>query len=213
MNDKHTIALMMLRQRFRDAFHLRNTSGDKIMLTEQYVIKSGNKILFATKGHIVNAGLIMLANFFGVPYLQNASTSAMLPSYNFATINGYIQLGTGGNVTTATTTALTTPVASKANSQSGSTTNPSNGAYKVNFTATWNAGALTALTITEMGLWLNQFSGLSTLQTFGTIVSENASGTLFFFSRISVADGDFASFVINTAVPLTITWTLTFQYA
>ena len=57
MNEKHTIALMMLRQRFRDAFQLRNTNGDKILITEQYVIKSGNKILFATKGHIVNAGL------------------------------------------------------------------------------------------------------------------------------------------------------------
>ncbi len=213
MNEKHTIALMMLRQRFRDAFKLRNTNGDKLMVTEQYVIKSGNKILFATKGHIVNAGLMMLGNFFDCSYLGNASSNAMLPAYNFASLNSYIQLGTGGNVTTATTTALTTPVAAKANSQSGSYTNPSNGVYKVNYTATWNAGSLTALTITEMGLWLNLFSNITTMQTFGAIPSEYGTAQAFFFSRISVADGDFASFVVNTAVPLTITWTLTFQYA
>jgi len=204
---------MMLRQRFRDAFKLRNTEGDKILVTEQYVIKSGNRILFATKGHIVNAGLMMLGNFFAMSSLASNSQGAYLPAYGFASVNSYIQLGTGGNVTTATTTALTTPVAAKANSQSGSFTNPSNGIYKVNFTATWNAGTLTALTITEMGLWLTEFSGITTMQTFGGSSAESQTATTFFFSRISVADGDFASFVINTAVPLTITWTLTFQYA
>ena len=213
MNEKHTIALMMLRQRFRDAFKLRNTEGDKILITEQYVIKSGSKILFATKGHIVNAGLQMLTNIMGISYCYNNSQNMEFPAYNFASETTYIQLGTGGNVTTATTTALTTPVAAKANSQSGSATNPANGQYKINFTATWNAGALTALTITEMGLWLNAISDITTFQAFGATPTINATTNVFFFSRISVADGDFASFVVNTAVPLTITWTLTFQYA
>jgi len=212
MNEKYEIGLMMLRQRFRDAFHLRNTKGDKLLITEQYIAKSGNKILFATKGHIVNAGLMMLGNFFATPYVST-SASCYLPSYNYASMNAYIQLGTGGSVTSPTTTALTTPVATKANSQSGSYTNPSNGVYKVNFTATWNAGSITALTITEMGLWLNQFDGLSTMQTFGSSAGQNGVGSVFFFSRISAADGDFTSFTVNTSVPLTITWTLTFQYA
>lgn len=213
MNEKWEIGLMMLRQRFRDAFHLRNTSGDKILITEQYVVKSGNKILFATKGHIVNAGLMMLGNFFTIDNLGQNSQAVMCPAHNWGSMGTYIQLGTGGNVTTATTTALTTPVATKANSQSGSFTNPSNGVFKVNFTATWNAGSLTALTITEMGLWLCQFNNLSSMQTFGSTSYETSGTAYFFFSRISAADNDFQSFVVNTSVPLTITWTLTFQYA
>ena len=132
---------------------------------------------------------------------------------NWGSMGSYIQLGTGGNATTFSTTALTTPISAKANSQSGSFTNPSNGVFKVNYTATWNAGALSAVTITEMGLWLCQFNGLTSMQTFGAAYSEQAPATYFFFSRISSTDGDFTSFVINTSVPLTITWTLTFQYA
>ena len=213
MNEKWEIGLMMLRQRFRDAFHLRSTSGDKILITEQYFVKSGRKILFATKGHIVNAGLMMLGNFFAINSLANASQSAYTPAYNWGSLTSYIQLGTGGNSTTFSTTGLTTPVSTKANSQSGSFTNPSNGVFKVNFTATWNAGSLSAITITEMGLWLNVFSGLTTMQTFGANPSELQTSQAFFFSRISSTDGDFTSFVVNTSVPLTITWTLTFQYA
>jgi len=213
MNEKYEVGLMMLRQRFRDAFHLRNTSGDKILVTEQYVVKSGNKLLFATKGHIVNAGLLMLGNWFAIGSIPYNTITGTMPCESWGSMGSYIQLGTGGNVTTATTTALTTPVATKANSQSGSYTNPSNGVYKVNYTATWNAGALTALTITEMGLWLYQFNGLNTMQTFGAAVTLSNTMNLQLFSRISAADGDFTSFVINTSVPLTITWTLTFQYA
>ena len=213
MDEKREIGLMMLRQRFRDAFHLRNTRGDKILITEQYVVKSGKKTLFATKGHIVNAGLMMLGNFFSLGAIGGSSSYCYFPAYGWSTMNTYIQLGTGGNATTYSTTALTTPVATKPNSQSGSFTNPSNGVFKVNFTATWNAGALTAITVTEMGLWLEALNQLSTMQTFGAMVGPSGANTYFFFSRISSTDGDFTSFVVNTAVPLTITWTLTFQYA
>ena len=213
MNEKLEIGLMMLRQRFRDAFHLRNMSGDKILVTEQYVVKSGNKILFATKGHIVNAGLMMLGNFFAIDNIASNSQSAYMPAHGWGSMATYIQLGTGGNSTTFSTTGLTTPVSTKANSQSGSFTNPSNGVFKVNYTATWNAGALSAITVTEMGLWLNVFSNITTMQTFAGSPVESQTATAFFFSRISSTDGDFTSFVINTSVPLTITWTLTFQYA
>ena len=209
MNEKWQIGLMMLRQRFRDAFKMRNTSGDKLLITEQYVVKSGKKILFATKGHIVNAGLMMLGNFFA---LNTTSVSGLMPAYNWGSMTSYIQLGTGGSVTSPTTTALTTPLVTKANSQSGSFTNPSNGVYKVNFTATWNAGSITAITVTEMGLWLQSFMDITTMQVFGANTGTNVQN-IFFFSRISAADGDFTSFLVNTSVPLTITWTLTFQYA
>ena len=67
----------------------------------------------------------MLANFLGISYCYNNSAQAVsFPRITSQTNTTYIQLGTGGNVTTATTTALTTPVATKANSQSGSATNP-----------------------------------------------------------------------------------------
>jgi hypothetical protein len=49
------------------------------------------------------------------------------------------------------------------------------------------------------------------LQNFGWTYFKGDSTALF--SRLSAADGDFTSFVVNTSVPLTIEWRLTFTFA
>lgn len=212
MNEKHIIGMMLLRQRFRDAFHLRNTKGDKIEIVEQYIIRQGTKILFVTKGHIVQTGLITLTNILSMAHSTGFTLGATLFD-TWTTKTTYMRVGTGASVTGYNTTALTTPTATAPDSQSASVTNPSNGVFKINLTSTWNAGTLAAIIVTEIGLFGAYINADTTLQAFGWATQNSVVVTVFMFSRISEADGDFAHFTVNIAVPLTITWTLTFQYA
>jgi hypothetical protein len=118
----------------------------------------------------------------------------------------------GTNTTTPTNismTALVTPIGTapgtKPNSQAGSTAALSNGA-SVTYTSTWNAGTVSG-TVGEIGLYLYI---QSTLAAFG---AGTISPSAVFASRLSVADGDFTAFTINTAAPLTINWTVQFTFS
>jgi hypothetical protein len=220
MNNEHRqIALLLLRQKFRDAFHMRNTKGDKIEIIEQYVIKQGDKVIVATKGHIVQQGLISLMNLlsnYGVYFGSSGQYIVGILGSNssyWGNKGTYIRLGTGGNATVWNTSALTSINNTAPDSQSGNVTNPSNGVYKLNLVSTWNAGTLTAIVVTEIGLFLGEFDAYATLQSFGWTLQNSSTLTVALFSRISEADGDFTHFTVNIAVPLTITWTLTFQFA
>ena len=126
----------------------------------------------------------------------------------------------GGGVTGASTNGLTNANTALPSSQSGNLTNPATGSYRISYLATWNSGALTAITVTEVGLWLCYYNAtaskdLSQLKTFGFDwnAASMSDQTASFFSRLSEADGDFTSFTVNTAVPLTIEWRLTFSFA
>jgi hypothetical protein len=116
--------------------------------------------------------------------------------------------------------AISTAYTTLPSSQSGNLTNPATGSYRVSYVATWNSGALTAITVTEVDLWICYYNAtaskdLSQLKTFGFDwdAASMSDQTASFFSRLSEADGDFSSFVVNTAVPLTIEWRLTFSFA
>lgn len=62
---------------------------------------------------------------------------------------------------------------------------PAVGTYRVSWIATWNAGTLPAIDVSEIGL---------------SLCSDDS-------------DGDFTTFTVNVAVPLTIEWRLTFTFA
>jgi len=213
-NEKHIIAMMLIRQRFRDVFHLRNTKGDRVLITDQITVKNGNKIVVATKGHIVNQGLINLVN--QLSYLQGSATGVVnlwgYAANSWSSKSSYMRVGTGAGATAYNTSSLTTIVNTAADSQSGTTTNPSNGVFKLNLNATWNAGTLAAITVSEIGLFCGRIGNQQTLQAFAWNPN-SSTHTIDLFSRISEADGDFEAFVVNIAVPLTITWTLTFSFA
>jgi hypothetical protein len=194
-------------QKLKDVFKRRNTFGDMIKVTDEILVYEGDKLRFASKGHIVNQGLIHMINAIAASTTQ-AGSQYYLFSYNWTSKTTYMRLGTGGNVTTGSVTSLTTPVATAPDSQAGSTSSPSAGTYRVSWTATWNAGTLTAITVSELGLFLYLQTGL---QGFGWTGFNGAGVALF--SRLSAADGDFTAFVINTSVPLTIEWRLTFTFA
>ena len=179
---------------------LRNTFGDKITVTDEILVWQGKKLLFKQKGHIVNYGLIGLIDILA------AGSSIQAPSYNWGT-NGTIRLGTDTVTPTGgATTALTAEINTAPNTHSGATANPASNQYRVAWIATWNAGTISG-TIGEMALKLYI---QNTLLAFGASFSASAN-TLF--SRLSVADGDFTAFTINTSVPLTIEWRLLLTFA
>ena len=110
--------------------------------------------------------------------------------------------------TTASMTALVAPIGTAPgtgpNNWSQMIQLLSNGSAAT-FTATWNAGTVSG-TIGEMALYGNYTEMIGQTNTnWGT-----HTGML---SRLSVADGDFSAFTINTSYPLVIAWTVQFLFA
>lgn len=203
--------LCLFNQFFKDKLKRRNTFGDVVKVTDEILVYEGvgesKKLKFPSKGHIVNQGLIHIANMLAMSAISYQS-GMHGTSYNWTAKSTYMRLGTGGNVTTGSVTQLTTLVSTAPDSQAGATSSPSAGTYRVAWTATWNAGTLTAITVSEIGLFLDIVGGL---QGFG--FTYGGGGGSYLFSRLSAADGDFTAFVVNTSVPLTIEWRLTFTFA
>ena len=212
-------AIWDVKQFLQNGLGLRNTFGDRVIVSDEIRIYEGEgknrKLKVKSKGHIVNQGLIAVTNLLSWSTITYYTTSnGGLASYNFAPSgNSYIRLGTGGGATAGTTVSLSAPVATTPNSQAGTTSSPQSGQYRISWTATWNSGALTAITVSEVGLFLAFGSSFSTLQSFGWSRNNNVVENAMFFSRLSSADNDFTAFVINTTVPLTIEWRLTLTFA
>jgi hypothetical protein len=202
--------ICLSKQRIKDVLKRRSTFGDRIEVTDEILVYEGagenRKLKFASKGHIVNQGLIHIVNLLS-PTALAYSSGLHGTSYQWTSRTTYMRLGTGGNVTTGSVTQLTTLVSTPPDSQAGSASSPSAGTYRLSWTATWNAGTLTAITVSEIGLFLDL---VSSMQSFGW--TYGGGGTAL-FSRLSAADGDFTAFVVNTSVPLTIEWRLTFTFA
>ena len=189
----------------------RNTFGDRIVIEDEIRVYEGTKLKFKSKGHIVNQGLICMVNMMSCLDIDSAPNS--LPSYGYDTLTGnsFMRVGTGAVATGGATTDLTAPDATAPDSQGGIVSNPGGGQYRIAWTATWNAGSIAALTVTELGLYLAMSNTIALLGFGASIVG--ALQTAEFFSRLSEADGDFVAFVINIGAPLTIEWRLTFSFA
>jgi hypothetical protein len=219
-----------IKQSIKNIFKARNTFGDAIKISEEYLfwegsqeqVKNGSaKLMIKSKGHIVNYGLAAIVNLLS--YSGNSNNYYnRFGTVGFATgtpvtTQAYVKVGTGAGATGPTTTTLTTVNNTLPSSQAGNTSNPTAGTYRISYIATWNSGALAAITVSEVGLWLAYLtagSDMSALQAFGWSFTGNTmNGQSIFFSRLSDADGDFTAFTVNTAVPLTIEWRLTFSFA
>lgn len=190
--------LQLISQKFKDISGARSTFGDRVVVADEILVYEGvgenKKLKFASKGHIVNQGLQAIINFLA----QSTGT--------IDTNNGwYMRVGTGGSVTTGATNALTSPDGTASSTSGGQTTSPGS-SYRIAWTATWNSGSLSAITITELGLFLKIDGSLNTFNTAW-------SAAVQLFSRLSEADGDFTGFLVNTTVPLTIEWRLTLTFA
>lgn len=155
----------------------------------------------------VQSMLIWLTNITSVSSLNLPAN--MLNHWGISTYSWDIYLGTDTSTPTVyNTTVLTSPIGTTPGTAAaikvGSTTNPSSGVYRTIFTATWNAGAVSG-TVGEMALYL---SVKSTLQAFGWGWSGSVNETKQLVSRLAAADGSMTPFLINTANPLTMNWTV-----
>ena len=201
-----------VKQLLKGKLRLRNTFGDEIRVKDEITCWQGDKLQFRTKGHIVSYGLMLMVN-----YLSFAGTSSATAAYGMM-YSWYIRCGTGTGATGQATIGLVTINSTAPNTMSGTNSNPSTGQYRIAWTATWNSGTLSAITITEFGMWWNNgFAGSPTvpsLTSFGSnYIYQSGGANTQFASRISSTDGDFTSFTVNTSVPLTLQWNLTFTFA
>jgi hypothetical protein len=200
-------------QKCKNFFKLRNSSRDKIAVTPvvqffEGTLKNPLRHIATTKGHLVDNALIGLCDYTS----SGGFGSMSCPMYNFG-VGGSgvpaipsIRLGTGTGSTTGSTAALVSIINTPPSSIAGSTSNPSAAHYLNAMTATWNAGTIAALTVTEAGLWMYL---LNTLNVFG---STSASTSCLFADRVSSTDGDFSSFTINTSNPLSVQYQLNWNY-
>lgn len=188
----------------------RKLKLDTIKITGEVLILQGGKVVRKSRNHFVNLGLINLINLLSCGGLYSTSD---VPAYNWANATStFIVLGTDTTTATgATMSALVAPIGAapgtKANSQSIANGSPAAGQYEVTYTATWNAGTVSG-TIGELALYLWGYSAL--YGAGGTNYNPDAA---YMYSRLSVADGDFTAYTIDTTLPLTIQWRVRFSFA
>lgn len=136
-------------------------------------------------------------------------------SYYLWANSWHIYLGSDTTTPTATTmTGLVSPIGTApgtpANSESGSTHDGStDGIWSVTFLATWNAGTVSG-TLGELAL----YERAPNYATFGWEINWGGGVTEseVMVSRLSSADADFSSFIIDDTVPLTVEWTVQFSF-
>ena len=185
--------------------------GDSIKIRGFVDIKNGDRIIHA-ENKFVQSMLAWLTNICGINNVRGLATN----NYWYVPTSDW-KIYIGSNQTTPTaynTTVLTSPIGvspgTPPSSKSGNTTNPSNGVFKIIFVATWDPGAVTG-TVGEMALYMRVRNAL---QSFGWTIDMNGiiTETTQLVSRLASADGAFSPFVINTANPLSIAWTVQFSF-
>jgi len=182
----------------------------RIVITGSVEITNGPKHAGPYRNHFVNNALYALG-YIIMTYIPsgNAAIGTFAPLYP-----NTMYLGTNTAITTFPTMVglvapIGTPPGTGPHSFSSSYGSITNG-YQVVYSATWNAGTVSG-TIGEMALY-GTFT--QTYYTGSLSSSINGWGThTGMLSRLSVADGDFSAFTINTSYPLVVVWTVQFLFA
>ncbi len=184
---------------------------DAVIIEGFVEIMNGDTHIIA-RNSVVDQGLISLVNWLSI---ESLTSQGNVPSSGFGAVSNS-SMRVGSDTVTSTThgmTALQTPIGAgigtAPNTQSRANSNPAAGQWQVTYTATWNAGALPAVTLGEVGLFLNIWTLAQGLQT-GTAATPTTN-TLF--SRMASFDGKFASFVINPANAVNVTWIIRYTFA
>ena len=208
---------------------LKEVLGGSIKVRGYVDIINGDYKQLHKKNHFTFPLFVQLVNVLGNGSATGSGYLYQFPFANWGTTNVFAPTMTLGTDTTTHTTIgmlnIATPIggfpAIQPNGLSGSTGTITNGAV-VTFTATWNPSTVSG-TVGEVGLFIQyntpsyQYipssgvnSGLITFGAGNTILSYAVP---LLGSRLSVADGDFTAFAINTSAPLTINWTIQFTFA
>ena len=193
-------SLRKIRGKWRDGKYT-----GRIVITGSVEITNGPKHAGPYRNHFVDSALAALMYIL----LTNYSSYS---NYKIAPLNPQtIYLGTNTTTkTTASMTALVAPIGTAPGTGPNNWNNAlqllSNGSA-VTYTATWNAGTVSG-TIGEMAL----YGSAATQSVTGSTAVNWSSGSVM-LSRLSVADGNFSAFTINSTYPLVIAWTVQFLFA
>jgi len=175
-------------------------------------IKQGEKVVIKkTINHFVDAGLKGLISTI---IAKNMSTTQSKTALWYLWQYGW-QVYLGQDTTTPTTTGMTSLQDQIGGAPNGRNITVKNGAadgiYHVKYIATWNAGTLPAATLGEAGLYLRAPDKTTFQWILAGTVTYNPS--LVMVSRLSEADTDFSSFVIDDTEPLVAEWTVEMSFA
>ncbi len=188
-----------------------NKDGKTIAIWGEYEVKNGpgkcrvmgcgcgmmhqighNKITGQGLRHLMNWAIIL-----------NTASNRNMQGFSVTSLNN-MRLGTGTGATTDSTTTLQAEIATAPNSITSSFDNPSSGIYRTTLTSTWNAGTLSAVTVTEIGIKIPHLYGISINNA-----SITSDGLL---SRLSTSDSEMTSFLINAANPLVVAARIVFTF-
>jgi len=183
----------------------------RIVITGSVEITNGPKHAGPYRNHFVNSALAALMYIL----LTNVNSNGNVDYFSTTSPLYPNTMYIGSDTTTKTTasmTALVDPIGTAPgtgpNTWNKTLQMLSNGS-SATFTATWNAGTVSG-TIGEMALYGNYTETFYTGTLSSVVTWGSHTGML---SRLSVADGDFSSFTINSSYPLVIAWTVQFLYA
>jgi hypothetical protein len=172
--------------------------------------KNKKSIIKRAENHFVDAGLKGLVSALVCNYLKG---------YGMRSWSDTPQIYIGSDTVTTTTheaSALITPIGTvpgtAPNSINGATrTNPSSGVWRTSYTAMWYAGAVSG-TVGELGLYLRPFTDFA-VNWVKDIPSQSYTFASLMVSRLSSADTDFSSFVIDPSKSLTVQWDVEVSFA
>lgn len=190
----------------------------QIVIRGFVTIKQGDKVLArAVINHFVDAGLKGIISTLIHKHLYSSGTGYCEWELWYSSWSMYL----GSDIATVTTTGMTalqspigaapgTPPNSKsASTKDGGVGGDNDGIWNVVFMATWDAGTVSG-TLGELALYMRAPDKI----TFGwTETNETYTPSVVMISRLSSADTDFSSFVIDEEKPLTVEWKVQLAFA
>ncbi len=188
---------------------LKNKHG--IQVKGLVTVKQGERVIARDiPNHFVNSGLKgLLSQIINAGHDSGGShTYHYLWAYTW-----HIYLGSDTTTPTTTTmTVLASPIGTApgtpASSQGISTKDgSSDGIWSATFVATWNVGTVSG-TLGELALYMKARD--QTGFKWKPTTTYNPAEVMI--SRLSSADVDFSSFIINNTLPLTVEWTVQFSF-
>jgi hypothetical protein len=182
-------------------------TNKKILMWGEVTIRNGDKVIKA-ENHFVDAGLKSIIS----PFLfQNIGASKWYLPLNL----WHIYIGSDTAVPTVTThTELQSPIGAAPGTAPSSKIisvihdGTPDGDWYLTYSAVWNPGVVPAVTLGEAALYMRN-ADKSTYLWSGAGYTPTETMT----SRLSSADGDFGSIVIDDSKPLVIDWTIHFTFA
>lgn len=183
---------------------------DEIKLQGLVSISQGDKILCRdTRNHFVDAGLkgIISTIIFSTTYKDGRNWDLWSNSW-------HIYLGSDTTTPTVTTmTELASPIGAAPGTAPSSKSITSihdgtpDGDWYAIWQATWNPGSVSG-TVGEAALYMRA----PDKATFRWEITSTYTPAEVMVSRVSSADTDFSSFVINTSLPLTVDWKIRWYF-